>query len=318
MYSALNALHSLVDKSKINTLVELNACHDPLATADMFGRNSLDRMLGYFSLIGLLLCHSLLSDYYSAIRVVENVDFDRLSHNVPARPGSRLSADHVLLRELRVHDDAPFCGRNSRHFDHPGVLATHSPTASQSSRVSAGHDREADRSIVRAVEHSSGRVSVTRRRIDHGRTAGEYVDSTAKMLRGEVEEFEIAFRFASPTFLSCTNVLSMAADAGDKITRHEPWRHQLNVFMENIRQLVPVMEVRSYLKLYMSMPISKLAKYMDITESELLIKMEAYKRKMHSVSPAGEHGSDVDFYIDKVSGETRTRTEWQLCGECRT
>ena len=33
-------------------------------------------MLGYFSLVGLLRLHSLLGDYYQALKVVENIDFD--------------------------------------------------------------------------------------------------------------------------------------------------------------------------------------------------------------------------------------------------
>ena len=34
-------------------------------------------MLGYFSLVGLLRLHSLLGDYYQALKVLENVDFNK-------------------------------------------------------------------------------------------------------------------------------------------------------------------------------------------------------------------------------------------------
>ena len=34
-------------------------------------------MLGYFSLIGLLRLHSLLGDYYQALKVLENIDFNK-------------------------------------------------------------------------------------------------------------------------------------------------------------------------------------------------------------------------------------------------
>ena len=37
--------------------------------AGEFGRHSLYKMLGYFSLVGLLRLHSLLGDYYQAIKV---------------------------------------------------------------------------------------------------------------------------------------------------------------------------------------------------------------------------------------------------------
>jgi len=34
-------------------------------------------MLGYFSLVGLLRLHSLLGDYYQAIKVLENIELNK-------------------------------------------------------------------------------------------------------------------------------------------------------------------------------------------------------------------------------------------------
>jgi translation initiation factor 3 subunit L len=50
---------------------------DPNSVAGEFGRHSLYKMLGYFSLVGLLRLHSLLGDYYQALKVLENVDFNK-------------------------------------------------------------------------------------------------------------------------------------------------------------------------------------------------------------------------------------------------
>lgn len=46
---------------------------DPDSVAGEFGRHPLYKMLGYFSLIGLLRLHSLLGDYYQAIKVSCNI-----------------------------------------------------------------------------------------------------------------------------------------------------------------------------------------------------------------------------------------------------
>lgn len=71
-------LHSLVDKSNINQQLEVySSGGDPDSVAGEFGRNSLYKMLGYFSLIGLLRLHSLLGDYYQALKVLESVDFNQ-------------------------------------------------------------------------------------------------------------------------------------------------------------------------------------------------------------------------------------------------
>ena len=51
---------------------------DPDSVAGEFGRHSLYKMLGYFSLVGLLRLHSLLGDYYQALKVLENIDFSKI------------------------------------------------------------------------------------------------------------------------------------------------------------------------------------------------------------------------------------------------
>jgi translation initiation factor 3 subunit L len=50
---------------------------DPDSVAGDFGRHSLYKMLGYFSLVGLLRLHSLLGDYYQAIKVLENIELNK-------------------------------------------------------------------------------------------------------------------------------------------------------------------------------------------------------------------------------------------------
>ncbi|CAH8299785.1 unnamed protein product, partial [Schistosoma turkestanicum] len=84
--NVLNVLFSLVAKSNINELLSYYAKQgDPDDIADEFGRCVLYKMLGFFSLIGLCRLHCLLGDYYTAIKVLENIKFNRLEmyHEVP-------------------------------------------------------------------------------------------------------------------------------------------------------------------------------------------------------------------------------------------
>lgn len=53
------------------------AAGDPESVAGEYGRHSLYKMLGYFSLVGLLRLHSLLGDYYQAIKVLENIELNK-------------------------------------------------------------------------------------------------------------------------------------------------------------------------------------------------------------------------------------------------
>lgn len=83
----LNVLHSLVDMSNIKQQLEATAKNeDPDAVAGDYGRLSLYKMLGYFSLVGLLRVHSLLGDYHLAIKILEPIDITRKSQytHIPA------------------------------------------------------------------------------------------------------------------------------------------------------------------------------------------------------------------------------------------
>jgi len=48
-----------------------------MAVAGEFGHHRLYKMLGYFSLVGLLRLHSLLGDYHQALRVIDNMNVNR-------------------------------------------------------------------------------------------------------------------------------------------------------------------------------------------------------------------------------------------------
>lgn len=58
-------------------MVPFSFLGDPESVAGEYGRHSLYKMLGYFSLVGLLRLHSLLGDYYQAIKVLENIELNK-------------------------------------------------------------------------------------------------------------------------------------------------------------------------------------------------------------------------------------------------
>ena len=73
VHSVLNVLHSLVDKSNINKQLEVyNNQGNQDQVAGDFGRHSLYKMLGYFSLVSLLRLHDPLGDCYQSIKNYQN------------------------------------------------------------------------------------------------------------------------------------------------------------------------------------------------------------------------------------------------------
>ncbi|KAG8755495.1 hypothetical protein FRC14_003993 [Serendipita sp. 396] len=80
-YSVLNVLYSLVQKSRINE--HLSGVRQGLPESELlelageYGSRPLYRMLGYFSLIGLLRVHVLLGDFTLALKVMENIELNQ-------------------------------------------------------------------------------------------------------------------------------------------------------------------------------------------------------------------------------------------------
>lgn len=55
-------------------------------------------MLGYFSLVGLLRLHSLLGDYYQAIKVLENIELNKkVRSNVESKKLENRTLNFFLL-----------------------------------------------------------------------------------------------------------------------------------------------------------------------------------------------------------------------------
>ena len=76
--SVMNILYSLVSRSAINEqLVVYQQGGDPATVAGPFGKCSLYKNLGYFSLIALLRLHCQLGDYYLAMEAVRNVHLSK-------------------------------------------------------------------------------------------------------------------------------------------------------------------------------------------------------------------------------------------------
>lgn len=88
------------------SLLEWSQCllllGDPESVAGEYGRHSLYKMLGYFSLVGLLRLHSLLGDYYQAIKVLENIELNKkviTCFPLPPLPRARVCAKRMILKD---------------------------------------------------------------------------------------------------------------------------------------------------------------------------------------------------------------------------
>uniref|UniRef100_A0A0A9Y4I3 Eukaryotic translation initiation factor 3 subunit L n=3 Tax=Lygus hesperus TaxID=30085 RepID=A0A0A9Y4I3_LYGHE len=308
----LNVLHSLVDKSNIKKQLEVYASGgDPDSVAGEYGRHSLYKMLGYFSLVALLRLHSLLGDYYQAIKVLENIEIHKKSQysHVPACQISTSYYVGFAYMMMRRYSDAIrtfssillYIQRTKQLFQ---------TRTYQNDQINKQTEQMYHLLAICLVLHPQCIDDSIQQHLREK----NYHEKMFKMQCGDLSEFEACFQFACPKFLlahppSLTGTAPAEADYMKDATKH-----QTEVFMDEVKQQKMLPTIRSYLKLYTTLPLYKLATFMNpsslATEKDcaaLRTHLLCFKHKMKNVvwtkgtsglEGSFQSGSELDFYID--------------------
>ncbi|GFY54427.1 eukaryotic translation initiation factor 3 subunit L [Trichonephila inaurata madagascariensis] len=306
VHSVLNVLHSLVDKSNINRQLEVYTNGgDPDSVAGEFGRHPLYKMLGYFSLVGLLRLHSLLGDYYQAIKVLENIELNKKSlySRVPACQITTYYYVGFSYLMMRRYSDAIRSFSNILLYIQRTQRNLFQQKTYQADMMNKQTERMYTLLTICLVLHPQ--------RIDESvlSTIKEnYGEKLLNMQRGDLSEFESCFSFACPKFLSPVPPSYDIQNMDATNSHREPFVAQLKVFMDEVRQQIMLPTIRSYLKLYTTMPITKLATFLEMEEESVVNFLLCFKHKMKNMvwtkGTSGlegefQSGSEVDFFIDK-------------------
>jgi translation initiation factor 3 subunit L len=147
----------------------------------------------------------------------------------------------------------------------------------------------------------------------------KYGEQFSKMLSGgeaSLASFQELFTYASPKFLSLS---SPPYDRPELLPQYvassspseNPSAHHLKLFLSDIQTQLPTPSLRSFLKLYTTLSINKLAGFLGVDEEEVLESLMVLKASMRSVRRSdGDYGliegkevalGDMDFAIDGVS-----------------
>ncbi|XP_034259212.1 eukaryotic translation initiation factor 3 subunit L isoform X2 [Pantherophis guttatus] len=302
VHSVLNVLYSIVDKSNINRQLEVyTSGGDPESVAGEYGRHSLYKMLGYFSLVGLLRLHSLLGDYYQAIKVLENIELNKKSmySRVPECQVTTYYYVGFAYFMMRRYQDAIRVFAN--------ILLYIQRTKSMFQRTTYKYEM-----INKQNEQMHALLAIALAmypmRIDesiHLQLREKYGDKMLRMQKGDPQVYEELFSYSCPKFVS---PVVPNYDNVHPNYHKEPYLQQLKVFADEVQQQAQLSTIRSFLKLYTTMPVTKLAGFLDLTEQEFCIQLLVFKHKMKNlVWTSGisaldgefQSASEVDFYIDK-------------------
>ncbi|PIL27480.1 hypothetical protein GSI_10630 [Ganoderma sinense ZZ0214-1] len=312
-YSVLNVLYSLIQKSKINEhlvgLQEGKSAEEISEIVGEYGTRPLYKLLGYFSIIGLLRVHSLLGDFTLALKVMENVELNQKS------PFTRVTACHVT-----TYYYVGFCYIMLRRY--PDAIRSFVSILNFILRMRQYHTRSyqydqinktADR--MYALFAICNALSPTRVDDNISNIVKErYGEQFGKMSRGEegIPAFEELFLYACPKFISAN---PPPYDDAELLAAHiedppvEPAQRHLALFLAEVRAQAPVPTLRSFLKLYTSLDAKKLASFLDADEEEMVQQLMVMKQASRSVSRVGDEKglldgqmistSDLDFVINE-------------------
>ncbi|KAF9473472.1 eukaryotic translation initiation factor 3 subunit 6 [Pholiota conissans] len=327
-YSVLNVLYSLMQKSKINEYItaqrEGKSAEEIAEIVGEYGQRPLYRMLGYFSIVGLLRVHVHLGDFTLGLKVMENVELNQKS------PFTRVTACHVA-----TYYYVGFCYIMLRRY--PDAIRTFVTVLNFIMRMRQYHTRSyqydqisktADRMYALfAMCHA---LSPSRLDDNIANIAKErYGEQYTKMSRGgpdALPAYEELFLYACPKFITANpppyddaaaiNALINASaeeesSAAASVTQAEPSQRHLELFLADVGAQLQVPTLRSFLKLYTSLGAKKLANFLDADEEELVQEMMVMKQASRSISRvAGMEGtsllegqmittSDMNFVIDE-------------------
>jgi len=301
----LNVLHSMLDKSNINQQLAVYAKgENPDSVAGEFGRVRLYKMMGYFSLVGLLRLQSLLGDYFQAIKVLEHIELNKKSMYSRV-PGCQITMYYYVgfaYMMMRRYNDA------IRTFSDILVYIQRAKGMFQSKTY---QNDQINKQTEQMYILLAVCLVIHPKRIDESLHATlkekSYAEKINKMQAGELDEFQDCFLFACPKFLPPVPPSLDDMERGGMQAK-DARNLQLRVFLDEVQQQMLLPVVRSYLKLYTSMPIDKLASYMNTTVDDLESNLLCFKHKMMNLvwskGTSGLNGefkteSEVDFYVDK-------------------
>lgn len=267
------------------------------------------RMLGYFSLIGLLRVHCVLGDHTTGLKALD-----------PLNPHVRvhLFATKIPMAAITM---AYYCGfaylALHRHIDAARCFSFGcvyiSRVKSQAQR-GPGYDQ-----ILKKNEQMYALLAVTLAlcppagsRLDEAVATSlreKYGEKTRAMASGSADAFEELFSYGCPKF-------AMASPPnwsdGNANTNALAYKAQLTAFMGLVEERRHLPALKQFLRLYTTIPVSKLASLAELDESNILKQLELLKSSSVVITWPGKGGAlagepqacgDIDFSIESQNGE---------------
>ncbi|KAJ2678032.1 hypothetical protein GGI25_002675 [Coemansia spiralis] len=284
-YSVLNVLYSLIQKSNISKQLEAGQQGgDVIEAAGEFGVRPLYKMLGYFSIVGLVRVHCMLGDYTLALQTMENIELGNSRALF-----TRVTACHVTVYYY-VGFSYLMMGRYAdaiQSFAHILTFVSRTKQYHQRSYQFDAVNKKAEQMYALLAIA----VSLSPVRVDeniHSYLREKYGDQQHKMQRGGDEAVDIIselYLFACPKFIMPNPPNYADLEAASKAV--EPQSFQLKIFLREARLQLVVPTLRSFLRLYTTMDLDRLSSFLDMKPAELRNQLMVYKQRCRQLKWIG-------------------------------
>uniref|UniRef100_A0A183C6A0 Eukaryotic translation initiation factor 3 subunit L n=1 Tax=Globodera pallida TaxID=36090 RepID=A0A183C6A0_GLOPA len=287
IYPVLNILYSLLTKSQINEqLKAIREGGEPDEVADEFGRNDLYFKLGYFSLIGLLRTHGLYNTVPSCLVTLHYfVGFSHMMMRNYAEAAKIFIICLLYIQRTQNLQQQMQPQQRNKASKYDVIGKTNEQLFHLLTICLSLQPQRIDESVQSQLHDKFG-------------------ERMLRMANGDIDEFRNAFQQGCPKFLSPTTVVY----EGSSVAK-EPLIRQCNAFLEGIESQISLPILRGYLKLYTTLPVQKLASFMDVADPELdsfIGKLLTFKmivtelgKETIDKSEGADDTTDLDFYVDK-------------------
>ncbi|KAL1529970.1 hypothetical protein AB1Y20_000897 [Prymnesium parvum] len=296
VHKVLYYLHAFVEKSCVKKQLRGEACDSPFVNSQLY------LMLGYFSMVGLLRMHCLLADYRLALKTVEDIDLSKKGIF------TRVTACHITVfyyvgwayLMTRRYTDAIktfsnilfYIGRtkqyHTRSYQYEAILKKNEQMyALLAIAISLSPQLQADDNLLASLRD-------------------KYSERLSRMQSNNIDlaAFEELFAFACPKFVSPSppNYDALPPTHNPQ----EAYRLQLKHFLHSVEQQKMLPTIRSFLKLYTTIGLPKLAALLEQDEATFREHLQCLKHKTHGLAWVGgpplsgewTSSADVDFYVD--------------------
>jgi translation initiation factor 3 subunit L len=300
----LKYLQALIDKSNILKTLEKEKqkqsgaqVEDDKSEGFDFASQTLFKMLGYFSIVGLCRVHCMLGDYYMALRVLSPIDFNKKGLYTK-----------VIACYITLYYYMGFAYMMSRRF--VDAIKTFSSVLLYISRTRQPHNKSYQHDLIAKKNDQMYTllailISFCPQRIDehvNNVLREKHADNMPRMQKGELKIAEDLMIAACPKYIN------PSSNIDDDSTR-DPMKLQIKIFLNELEQQIKLPTLRSYLKLYTTIGISKLASLLEIKEDDEALRtyLLAFTHKNRNMVSGGgspsegkwASSSDIEFYIDK-------------------